>query len=397
MVIGPKIRGFICTTAHPAGCAENIRQQAAYARSHSITDGPRRVLVIGSSTGYGLACRVTAAFGSNADTIGVYFDRPSSGSRTATAGWYNNLAFEKLAKEAGLVAESINGDAFSNQVKVDTIELIKCHIPGGQVDLIIYSLASPKRCDPVTGQVYSSVIKPIGGVYTSKTVDFHTGIVSEVEVAPANEQEISDTVAVMGGSDWLLWAQALNEAGVLAKGVATVAFSYIGPSLTHPVYKDGTIGRAKEDLDEKATQIDGLLAPLGGKAFVSVNKALVTQASSAIPVVPLYMSLLFKLMKAKGSHEDCTEQMVRMFAERLYPAGAPANWSDVQVDEAGKIRLDDWEMLPEIQNEIDRLWKEVTTENLEALSDIQGYRDDFHRLFGFGLDGVDYAEDIVEY
>lgn len=390
MIIKPKTRGFICTTAHPLGCAENVRQQIEYAKQNPVENGPRGVLVIGSSTGYGLASRVTAAFGCRAATVGVFFEKPAANGRTASAGWYNNAEFEREAARDGIPFCSINGDAFSNEIKAETIAAIKSCLPDGKADLVVYSLAAPKRTDPETGEVYSSVIKPIGQAYHSKTVDFHTGVVSDVDVAPANEAEIAGTVAVMGGEDWLLWMRALSEAGVLAHNAATVAFSYIGPALTHPVYKDGTIGRAKLDLEEKSRLITGLLAPIGGRAYVSVNKALVTQASAAIPVVPLYISLLYKIMKRDGLHEGCIEQITRLFRERLYAGGA------VPVDEAERIRLDDWEMLPAVQEEIDRLWPKITTENAERLTDLLGYREEFFRLFGFGISGVDYDADIAE-
>jgi enoyl-[acyl-carrier protein] reductase/trans-2-enoyl-CoA reductase (NAD+) len=388
MIIAPKMRGFICTTAHPAGCAENVRGQIEYAEKTKLQDGPRRVLVIGSSTGYGLAARIAAAFSCGAATLGAFYEKPAAKGRTATAGWYNNLAFERIAKESGLIAESINGDAFSNAVKQEAITLIKEKL-GGKLDLVVYSLAAPKRQDPETGEAYSSVIKPLGKPFTGKTVDFHTGEVSQVTIAPANEEEAAQTVKVMGGEDWLLWMKALNDAEALAENAMTVAFSYIGPELTHAVYKDGTIGKAKEDLEEKSARINELLSPIGGRAFVSVNKALVTQASSAIPVVPLYMSALFKLMKEAGTHEGCIEQMVRMFRERLY---APDR--TVPVDEHGRIRLDDLEMEPEIQSAVDALWQRVETANAEELTDLKGYREDFLRLFGFGLENVDYGADI---
>ena len=393
MIIKPKTRGFICTTAHPVGCAKNVRRQIDYAKQRAITGGPRRVLVIGSSTGYGLACRITAAFGCHADTVGVYLERASSGARTATAGYYNSEAFDRMAEEAGLVTESINGDAFSTQTKTDTIDAIRQKLDGGQVDLVIYSLAAPRRTDPVSGESYASVLKPIGRTFTGKTVDFHSGTVSQVEIEPADENEIDATVKVMGGEDWLLWMQALQEAGVLAQGVKTVAFSYIGPSLTHAVYKDGTIGRAKMDLEAKAAEIGSLLSAQGGQAFVAVNKAVVTQASSAIPVVPLYISLLFRFMKEKGTHEDCIEQMVRMFTDRLYRADA----AGVPVDEAGRIRMDDWEMDPAIQEQVLRIWQEVDSQNIDSLSDLAGYRQNFYHLFGFGVEGVDYEADVAEY
>lgn len=395
MVIKPKMRGFICTTAHPGGCAENVRAQMEYAKGNPIECAPKRVLVIGSSTGYGLACRVTAAFGGGADTVGVFFERAGSGSRTATAGWYNNLEFERLAKAEGLLAESINGDAFSDEVKHQAVSLIKEKMPGGKVDLIIYSLAAPKRRDPVTDAVYSSVIKPIGSAYKNKTVDFHTEEVTEITVEPALPDEIDQTVKVMGGEDWLLWMKAMADASVLENSAITVAFSYIGPALTFPVYKNGTIGRAKEDLEEKSKQITALLSPLNGRSFVAVNKALVTQASAAIPVVPLYVSILYKLMKEQGTHEDCIRQMVRMFKDRLY--GRTEKQSTIPVDEAGRIRMDDWEMEPAVQERISQIWDAVHTGNIAECTDIKGYRDDFLRLFGFGSPRIDYDADVKNY
>lgn len=396
MIIKPKVRGFICVSAHPKGCARNVEDQVQYAKEHPVANGPKRVLVLGSSTGYGLASRITAAFSCGADTIGVFFESPSTGKRTATAGWYNNQAFEQLAAADGRLAKSLNGDAFSDEAKARTIDLIRSDMPGGQIDLVIYSLAAPKRTDPKTGRVYSSVIKPLGETFHGKSVDFHTGEVSVADISPATAEEAYATVKVMGGEDWLLWIKALTEAGVLADGAATVSFSYIGPSLTHAVYTNGTIGKAKEDLEQKSREIDALLSPLGGKAFVSVNKALVTQASAAIPVVPLYMSLLLKIMKREGTHEDCIRQMVRMFQDRLYPVSV-SGWEHVSVDGEGRIRMDDWEMEPDIQREIAELWNSVTTENIGEMTDITGYREDFFRLFGFGLAGIDYDEDIAEY
>ncbi|MFV0400651.1 MAG: enoyl-ACP reductase FabV [Oscillospiraceae bacterium] len=393
MIVKPKTKGFICTTAHPVGCEKNVEQAVAYAKAHPIPQGPKRVLVLGSSTGYGLASRIAATFGSGADSVGVFFERPAAGKRTASAGWYNNLAFERLARQEGRVAESINGDAYSNEIKEQAIRYIQDKLPGGQVDLVIYSLAAPKRTDPNTGEVYSSVIKPIGAPFLGKTVDFHSGEVTEVEVPPATEKEIADTVKVMGGEDWLLWIEALQSAGVLAPGALTLAYSYLGPVLTHAVYKDGTIGRAKEDLEAKANEIDALLSPTGGKAFVSVNKALVTQASAAIPVVPLYISLLFREMKERGTHEDCTMQMVRMM-ERIYQSGSLGHWNGVPTDEEGRIRMDDWEMDAAIQAAVAERWDEVSTANLESLADLAGYRDDFFHLFGFNCDSVDYEEDV---
>jgi len=386
MIIKPKFRGFICTTAHPVGCAKQVQNQVEYVKSQKPIQGPKKVLVIGSSTGYGLASRIVATFGAGADTIGVFFEKPSSGNRTATAGWYNTAAFEKLAEEAGRVAKSINGDAFSKEIKEQTIELIKKEL--GQVDLVVYSLAAPKRVHPETGEMFSSVLKPIGQPFTNKTVDFHTGEVSELTVEPATEEEIRHTIAVMGGEDWKMWIEALKEHGVLAEGATTLAYSYIGPEITHPVYREGTVGRAKDHLEATAHELDAYLKPLGGRAFVSVNKALVTQSSSAIPVVPLYISLLYKVMKEKGLHEGCVEQMYRLFADRLYGGG------EVPVDEKGRIRIDDWEMREDVQTEVTARWDQVESGNLHEISDIEGYREDFFNLFGFETEGVDYEADV---
>ena len=385
MIIAPKIRGFICTTAHPEGCAKHVAEQIAVVKSRGlIENGPKKVLVIGSSTGYGLSSRIAAAFGSNAATIGVFFERPGEADRTATAGWYNTRAFEQEAAAAGLYARSFNGDAYSDPVKAEVIAAIKADL--GQVDLVIYSLASPRRTDPKTGEVYKSVLKPIGQLYTNKNLNTGTGVVNEVTIEPAEGDDIDQTVAVMGGQDWELWTDALLAAGVLAHGVQTVAYSYIGPEVTWPIYKNGTIGRAKEDLERVQRVLDTKLAPLHGKAWVSVNKALVTQASSAIPVVPLYISLLYKAMKAQGTHEDCIEQMDRLLRDRLY-SGNP------QPDEAGRIRVDDWEMEPALQALLAQRWQEVNTENLAQIGDFDGYQSSFLRLFGFGLSGVDYSAD----
>jgi enoyl-[acyl-carrier protein] reductase/trans-2-enoyl-CoA reductase (NAD+) len=347
---------------------------------------PKRVLVIGASTGYGLASRIVPAFAGQAATLGVFFEKPSEGGKPASAGWYNSCAFEKAAHEASLYAKSINGDAFSNEIKQRTIDLIRADLQ--TVDCVIYSLASPRRTHPATGVVSKSVLKPIGDSFTSKTVDTDKGVVSSISIPPASAEEIADTVNVMGGEDWEMWIRALNDAGVLAPGAKTLAYSYIGPDLTWAIYRNGTIGKAKEDLEATADRLHALLSPSGGAAYVSVNKALVTQASSAIPVVPLYISLLYKVMKSKGLHEGCIEQIQRLFAERI------ANGSTPALDSARRIRIDDWEMLPEIQAEVARIWPEVTTENLPSLSDIAGYRSEFLRLFGFGLPGVDYQLDV---
>jgi enoyl-[acyl-carrier protein] reductase/trans-2-enoyl-CoA reductase (NAD+) len=388
MIIEPRMRGFICLTAHPKGCEQNIINQINYIKSQGPIAGPKKVLVIGASTGFGLASRITSAFGAGASTIGVYFEKPPKEGKTASPGWYNTAAFETEANKAGLYAKSINGDAFSNEVKQQTIDLIKADL--GQIDLIIYSLASPVRTNPNTGITHRSVLKPIGGSFTNKTVDFHTGIVSEVSIDPANEEEIENTIAVMGGEDWAMWIDALKAENLLADGFTTVAYSYIGPAVTEAVYRKGTIGMAKNHLEATAFTITDKLADLHGKAYVSVNKALVTQASSAIPVIPLYISLLYKIMKEEGIHEGCIEQIGRLFKDRLYTG------SDVPVDEEGRIRIDDWEMRDDVQARVATLWKEATTENLPAIGDLAGYKTDFLNLFGFDVAGVNYQADVNE-
>lgn len=388
MIIQPRMRGFICLTAHPAGCEQNVKNQIDYVKSNGAINGAKKVLVIGASTGFGLASRITSAFGSNASTIGVFFEKEPSEGKTASPGWYNSDAFEKLAAADGLYAKSINGDAFSDEIKKQAIDLIKQDL--GQVDLVIYSLASPVRLHPKTGVLHRSVLKPIGDTYTNKTVDFHTGKVSEVSIAPANEEDIENTVAVMGGEDWKMWIDAMKEAGVLANGALTIAYSYIGPSLTEPVYRKGTIGRAKDDLEATAFSIADSLKDIGGNAYVSVNKALVTQASSAIPVIPLYISLLFKVMKEAGTHEGCIEQIDRLYRERLYTGATTA------VDEKGRIRIDDLEMAKETQDKVAELWKIADTETLPGIGDLKGYSHEFHKLFGFQLEGVDYDADANE-
>lgn len=389
MIIEPKIRGFICTTAHPSGCAQNVREQIDYVKSVplAIDDAPKKVLVIGASTGYGLASRISAAFGMNAQTIGVFFERGADGKRTGSAGWYNSAAFEQEAKSAGLYAKSINGDAFSDEIKAKTIEMIKQDW-GGDVDLVIYSLAAPMRVHPKTGEKFKSVLGTIGDAFTSKTVNVHSGEVSEVTIDPATEEQIEATKAVMGGEDWQMWMDALLDASVLADNVKTVAYSYIGPELTFPIYRNGTIGQAKEHLEATAKELNASLSSVHGQAYVSVNKALVTQASSAIPVVPLYISLLYKVMKEKAIHEGCIEQIHRLYKDFLYQ-------DDVPVDEQGRIRIDDWEMRDDVQKEVFDLWQQTSTDTLEQLSDIVGYRAEFMRLFGFGLQGVDYQADVA--
>ena len=382
------MRGFICLTAHPAGSAKNVKNQIEYVQSKGTIDGAKRVLVIGASTGFGLASRISSAFGCNAATIGVFFEKPPTEGRTASPGWYNSAAFENEAAQAGLYAKSINGDAFSKEVKQQTIDLIKADL--GQIDLIIYSLASPVRTHPETGVLYRSVLKPIGKTFTNKTVDFHTGNVSQVSIEPATDEDIENTVTVMGGEDWAMWIDALQSENLLAPNAKTVAYSYIGPQVTEAVYRKGTIGRAKDDLEATAFIITKKLEALGGKAFVSVNKALVTQASSAIPVIPLYISLLYKIMKEKQIHEGCIEQIQRLYSQRLFSGGA------IPTDENGRIRIDDWEMRDDIQDQIAHLWQEATTETLPASGDLAGYKSDFLNLFGFGFDGVDYDLDQNE-
>jgi len=384
MIIKPKVRGFVCVTAHPAGCAAHVNEWISHVKSCGpIPNGPRRVLVIGASTGYGLASRISAAFGSGAGTLGVFFERPSEDGRTATPGWYNSIGFTNAARGAGLYAQNINGDAFSDEIKARALETIRKDL--GQVDLVVYSLAAPRRTHPRTGAVHKSVLKPVGFPYTNKTVDTDKGIVSTVTIEPASDQEIADTVAVMGGEDWEMWMNALADARLLAPGARSVAYSYIGPEVTWAIYKNGTIGLAKNDLEGAARRIDGRLGLNGGgRAFISVNKALVTQASSAIPVVPLYIAILYKVMKANGTHEGCIEQMQRLFATQLYaPAGPKLDGSD-------RVRVDDLEMTPEVQGAVAATWPSVTTENLSKLTDIAGYRGEFLKLFGFGMAGIDY-------
>jgi enoyl-[acyl-carrier protein] reductase/trans-2-enoyl-CoA reductase (NAD+) len=388
MIIEPRMRGFICLTAHPDGCAKNVKNQIDYVKSKGKIDGAKKVLVIGASTGFGLASRITSAFGCDAATVGVFFEKEPSEGKTATPGYYNSAAFEMEAEKAGLYAKSINGDAFSNEIKQQTIDIIKKDL--GQVDLVIYSLASPVRMHPVTGVLHRSTLKPIGAKFSNKTVDFHTGNVSEVSIEPANQDDIDNTVVVMGGEDWSMWMNALKDAGVLANDAMTLAYSYIGPEVTEAVYRKGTIGRAKDHLEATAFEITKQLESANCKAYVSVNKALVTQASSAIPVIPLYISLLYKTMKAEGIHEGCIEQMQRLYSDRLYSGNA------IPTDEKGRIRIDDWEMRDDVQDQVAKLWKVATTENLSEIGDLAGYKKDFDSLFGFGFEGVDYQADTSE-
>lgn len=382
MIVEPKVREYICTTAHPVGCAENVREQVAYVERQGVMEGPKKVLVIGASTGYGLASRIVAAFGCQAATLGIFFERPANGRRTATPGWYNTVAFEELAAKRGLYGKSINGDAFSAEIKEEAIRKIKEDL--GQVDLVIYSLAAPRRT-MADGTVYSSALKTTGGTFTEKSLDLRKGEIVTKSVEPAIPQEVEGTVKVMGGEDWEDWIKALSTAGVLAREAKTVAYSYIGPELTYPIYKNGTIGLAKQHLQETARRLNGGIDGL--EAVVSVNKALVTQASSAIPIVPLYFSILYRVMKEQGSHEGCIQQMSRLFRTKLYADPMP-------VDQEGLIRMDDWELDAAVQDAVMRTWQQVTTENLSQLTDVEGYWDDFYKMFGFHFANVDYEEDV---
>ena len=382
MIVKPRIRGLICTTAHPAGCREQVRRQIEVARSRPRIEGPKKVLVIGASAGYGLASRIALAYGAGAATLGVIFDKPGSGSRTGSAGWYNTAAFEEFAARDGLYAKTINGDAFTREIKEKAIQTIKRDL--GRVDLVVYSLAAPRRTMP-DGTVYSSVLKTTGAPYTNKTIDLRTNEISEITLSPATPEEIEATVKVMGGEDWMDWIKALKDADAIAPDATTVAYSYIGPALTHPMYKDGSIGEAKRDLYRTADRITECFG--GVQGFVSVNKALVTQSSSAIPIVPLYISILYKVMKEKGLHEGCIEQMCRLFGERLYGG-------DPQLDEQGLIRIDDWEMRDDVQREVETLWRKIDNSNLAESTDLDGYWEDFYRMFGFSTPGVDYDADV---
>lgn len=387
MIIKPKVRGFVCVTTHPTGCEESVREQIGFVKGKGpIENGPKKVLVIGASTGYGLASRITSAFGSGASTVGVFLEREPAEKRPATAGWYNSIAFEKFARAEGLYAASLNGDAFSDELKERTVELIRSGMGG--VDLVIYSLASPVRTHPRTGDTHRSVLKPIGGVYEGKTLDTDRGTVKDITIEPGDEKETRETVSVMGGEDWQWWMDALDGAGLLEDGCRTLAYTYIGPKLTWPIYWEGTIGRAKDDLGQVAHSLDERLKERGGWAGVGVMKALVTQASSAIPVVPLYISLLYKIMKEQGTHEGCIEQIQRLFATRLFGGGVPVTADD------GRIHMDDLEMKADVQAIVDDLWPKITTENLNELTDFEGYQKEFLKLFGFGVSGVDYDADV---
>jgi enoyl-[acyl-carrier protein] reductase/trans-2-enoyl-CoA reductase (NAD+) len=389
MIIKPKIRGFICTTAHPVGCEENVREQIAYTKAQGpIANAPKRVLVVGSSSGYGLSSRIAAAFGGDAATIGVFFEKPGTEKKPGTAGWYNSAAFDKLAKEEGLYSKSLNGDAFSHEAKQKTIDLIKADL--GQIDMVVYSLASPVRKMPETGEVVRSSLKPMGETYTATAVDTNKDVLIEASIEPATEQEIADTVTVMGGQDWELWINALSEAGVLADGCKTVAYSYIGTEITWPIYWHGALGKAKMDLDRAASELNNKLSATGGSANVAVLKSVVTQASSAIPVMPLYIAMVFKKMREEGVHEGCMQQIYRMFTQRLYKADGTAP----EVDEENRLRLDDWELREDIQKHCRDLWSSVTNENLFEVADYQEYKDEFIKLFGFGIDSIDYDIDV---
>ncbi|RBP51397.1 enoyl-ACP reductase FabV [Arenicella xantha] len=385
MIIQPKVRGFICTNAHPVGCAENVAQQIEYIKSQApaSTDGaPKNVLIIGASTGYGLASRITAAYGYGAKTLGLFFEKPPTEKRTGSAGYYNSAAFEAQAAADGLYAKSINGDAFSMEAKQQAIDAIKADM--GKIDLVVYSLASPRRTDPISGETFMSTLKPIGESYTAKNLNTDSQVVGEVTVEPASEEEIANTIKVMGGEDWSLWIHALHDAGVLADNADTVAYTYIGEKLTKPIYGHATIGKAKEHLDVTAAELN---AALPVQANVSVLKAVVTQASSAIPVMPLYLSILFKEMKAEGTHEGCIEQLDRLFKECIYS-------SSPRLDSDNRYRVDELELTPEMQARVEAIWPRVDTENLNELTDFAGYKAEFLRLFGFGIDGVDYDADV---
>ena len=380
MVVEPRVKDYICTTAHPVGCAENVKNQIKYVKAQPKVEGPKKVLVIGASTGYGLASRIAVAFGYDADTLGVMFEKESNGRRTATAGFYNTRAFEEEAKKAGLYAKSINGDAFSLEIKQQVIDTIKADF--GTVDMVIYSLAAPRRVTP-DGHKYSSVLKTVGEEYSNKTLVLKDNTVTMAHIPAATEEEIENTIKVMG-EDWIDWMQALSDAGVLAEHVTTVAYSYIGPKITFPIYAEGSIGMAKKDLYRSSDIINEKFANV--TSYIAINKALVTQSSAAIPVVPLYITLLYKQMKAKGVHEGCIEQMARLFLDKM--AG------EAETDENGFIRMDDWEMADDIQEAVAKNWDAVTSENVKELADIDGYWDEFYNMFGFKIDGVDYSADV---
>lgn len=386
MIIHPKYRGFICTNAHPVGCATHVRDQIDYIKSQpAITDGPKKVLIIGSSTGFGLASRITATFGCGADTLGVFFEKPPTEKRTASAGYYNAAALDAAAKEAGFVSQSINGDAFSHEVKQQVVDALKNGI--GPVDLVIYSLASPRRTDPDTGEVYSSHLKPIGKAITQKNLNTDKLEIGELSIEPATQEEIDGTVKVMGGEDWEIWMDVLTREGLLADNCKTVALSYIGDKITWPIYGHAAIGKAKEDLDRAVVEVNKTLSGVSGQANVAVLKAIMSQASAAIPIMPLYMSILFRVMKENGTHEGPIEQLYRLFTEGLYT-------DSPRVDDKSRFRMDEKELDPAVQEKVIEIWDQVTTENLQEITDFQGYREAFLQLFGFGFDSVDYDADV---
>lgn len=386
MVISPKVKDFLCLTAHPEGCKKNVENQISYvcSKNSAIPGTAKKVLVIGCSTGYGLASRIVATFGCHADTLGIMFERPSNGKKTATPGWYNTAAFEEFAGKEGYYAKTINGDAFSKEIKDLTIETIRKDM--GQVDTVIYSLAAPRRTAP-DGITYRSVLKTTGEDFTNKNLNLKDNTIGMKTIPAANEDEINATVKVMGGEDWKLWIDALSEAGVLAENAVTVAYSYIGSELTYPIYFEGTIGAAKKHLHKTADEICDDYTEQGVKAYVSVNKGLVTQASSAIPIVPLYMSVLYKVMKEKNVHEGCIEQIERLFAQKKL-------LTDAVTDENGWIRLDDWELRDDVQEEVKRRWEDLNSDNVKEMADIDGYWEDFYQMFGFDEEGVDYEADV---
>ena len=386
MIIQPRIRKNICVNAHPLGCAAQIRTQINYILRRGKIEGPKKVLVVGASNGYGLAARIASAFGSDAATIGLALERPGDEKRTATAGWYNMEAFRKEAEAAGLPAWNVNGDAFAGDTKSEITDIIKDRL--GEIDCLIYSIAAPRRIDPTSGEIYSSVIKPIDSPFTAKTVDFLSGVVSEVTAEPATEKEINHTIKVMGGEDWMLRIDQLLGENLLARGFQTIAFSYIGSEQTRPLYRDGTIGAAKKDLEQKARDLNTMLADIKGSALISINKALITRASAIIPAVPLYIALLYRVMKAKNLHEGCIHQIHRLYKDFLFDGDV------VKMDEKGRIRLDDWEMRPDIQSEVRKLWRHVDQDNIRELADIEGLREEFLRHHGFGMPNVDYSQDI---
>lgn len=385
MIVEAKVRGFICTTAHPLGCEKNVQEQMDYVNNHKKIDGPKNVLIIGASTGYGLASRIVSLAGSNAKTIGVFYEKEAKGKRTASPGWYNTVAFEKMAKELGVYGKSINGDAFSNEVKEQTVNMIKKDL--GKIDLVIYSLASPRRTDPTTNIKYMSVLKPIGSSYTNKSIDAMKGEIGQVTLEPASQEEAFNTTKVMGGEDWELWIDLLLQENLLSEHVKTIAYSYIGPEVTRPIYRDGTIGKAKVHLEETGIKLNAKLKAIKGSSHVVVAKALVTQASSAIPIVPLYIAALYKVMKEKGTHEGCIEQITRLFSDCLYA-------NELKLDAKSRIRIDDFEMDPEVQEKALALFDRVTTENVYDIVDLKEYQSEFYKLFGFGFKDIDYSEDI---